>query len=94
MVEISSFDLGYRIGISVCDVYFQFGRIVGGAATVYVERKCRDRNMETTYQIQNMDFEPIIFESIGGCEMGTRGFLKNIFQEWDRIAISPLGFIK
>ena len=61
----------------------------GGVATAYVERKRRDRNPETACQALNMDFEPIIFIISGGCEMGARGLLKNICQEYDRTINSP-----
>ena len=66
----------------------------GGAATTYAERKRRDRNTETACQAQNMDFEPIVLETTGGCETGARGLLKSICQECDRAANSPLGTTK
>ena len=66
----------------------------GGAATAYAERKRRDHNTETACQAQNMGFEPIDFETIGGCEMGARGLLKSICQEYDRATNSPLDTTK
>ena len=66
----------------------------GGAATAYAERKRRDRNTETACQAQNMGFEPVVFETTGGCEMGARGLLKSICQECDRATNSPLGTTK
>ena len=50
----------------------------GGVAAAYAERKRRDRNTEAACQAQNLGFEPIVFETTGGCEMGARGLLKNI----------------
>ena len=66
----------------------------GVAAAAYAERKRRDRNTETACQAQNLGFEPIVFETTGGCEMGARGLLKSICQECDRATNSPLGTTK
>ena len=50
----------------------------GGTATIFVEYKRRYHNTEMACQVQNMDFESIIFETTRGCEMGACGLLKNM----------------
>ena len=58
---------------------------IGAAARFYVEKKRQDRGTQEACQAQQIGFEPIVFETMGGCEFGAHQLLKSLCQECDRV---------
>ncbi|CAE7250211.1 unnamed protein product, partial [Symbiodinium natans] len=58
---------------------------IGAAARFYAEKKRQDRGTQEACQAQQIGFEPIVFETMGGCEFGAHQLLKSLCQECDKV---------
>ena len=54
------------------------------AAAVYAETKRQDKGILQACHAQQLGFEPIVFETTGGCEQRAHRLLKSLCQEYDR----------
>ena len=67
---------------------------LGAATRKYAEKKYQDRGTQEAYQAQQIGFEPIVFETMGGCELGAHQLLKNLCQECDKVLSKSDGSTK
>ena len=58
---------------------------IGAAARFYAEKKRQDRGTQEACQAQQIGFEPIVFETMGGCEFEAHQLLKSLCQECDKV---------
>ena len=63
-------------------------------AKAYEETKRRDRSTLRVCEESDLIFQPVVFETLGGCDVETAALLSNLYQEIDRVSGCRQGRLK